>query len=148
LYSGPMRAVALLATYNEERFVGGCLKHLIGQGLDVYLLDNDSTDGTVGIAEQHLGRGLIAIERLSRSDGVFSLRAQLERKQELAATLAADWLLHLDADEIRLPPPGFATLAEAFADADRLGYNAINFLEFTFVPTREAPAHDHPQFQR
>jgi hypothetical protein len=28
------------------------------------------------------------------------------------------------------------------------GYNAVNFLEFVFLPTREAPDHDHPAFQR
>jgi hypothetical protein len=31
---------------------------------------------------------------------------------------------------------------------DRLGYNAVNFLEFTFLPTREAPDHDHPDFRQ
>ena len=39
------------------------------------------------------------------------------------------------------------TLAEALAEADREGYNAVNFQEFTFVPTRESPDHDHPEFE-
>ena len=29
----------------------------------------------------------------------------------------------------------------------REGYNAVDFLEFTFVPTREHPDHDHPRYQ-
>jgi hypothetical protein len=31
---------------------------------------------------------------------------------------------------------------------DRAGHNAVNFLECTFVPSRENPDHDHPEFQR
>ena len=65
----------------------------------------------------------------------------------LAATLDADWFVHLDADEIRLPPRSVVTLAEAIAEVDALGYNAVNFQEYTFVPTKEAPDHDHPRFQ-
>lgn len=142
-----MRAVALLATHNEERFIGGCLDHLIAQGVEVYLLDNSSTDRTVQIAERYLGRGLIEIETLPRF-GVYSWRPILDRKVELAAMLDADWFLHVDADEIRLPPPGCATLVETLAAVEREGYNAVNFQEFTFVPTREQPDHDHPRFQK
>src|SRR6266508_649788 len=140
-----MRAVALLATYNEERFVGACLDHAIEQGLEVYLIDNDSTDRTVQIAERYLGRGLIGIERLRR-DGMYSWRPILERKEELAGTLSADWFLHVDADEIRPSPRTGATLTQALAEADRRGFDAVNFQEFTFVPTHEAPDHDHPRF--
>lgn len=141
------RAVALLATFNEERFIAGCIEHLIAQGMEVYLIDNSSTDGTVRIAERYLGRGVTGIETMARS-GLFMLRAILRRKEELASTLHADWFMHVDADEIRVPPPGLAaTLAEAFAEVDRRGYNAVNFQEFTFIPTRESPDHDNPRFQ-
>src|SRR4029079_8936485 len=53
-----MRALALIAAYNEERFIGGCLEHLFSQGVEAYLCDNDSTDRTVAIAERYLGAGL------------------------------------------------------------------------------------------
>ena len=55
--------------------------------------------------------------------------------------------MHLDCDEMRLPPRPDTTLAEAFAELDADGYNAVNFNEFTFIPTQEAPDHDHPRFQ-
>jgi Glycosyl transferase family 2 len=145
---GDLRVVAILATYNERRFVGPCLDHLHQQGVQTYLIDNCSTDETVEIAERHLGRGLIGIDSLPREEGAFSLVVQMQRKEELVGKLEADWFIHLDADEVRLPPPGWGTLAEALAEVDRQGYNAVNFLEFTFVPTREAPDHDHPEFHR
>ena len=145
---GSVRVVAILATYNEERFIAGCLEHLIGQGVEVYLMDNCSTDQTVEIAERYLGRGLIDIETFSRAEGVYKWRSILERKEQLAATLEADWFMHVDADEIRLPPRSDRTLAQAFAEAEAQGFNAVNFLEFTFVPTREVPDHNHPRFQQ
>jgi glycosyltransferase involved in cell wall biosynthesis len=141
------RVIGLLATYNEERFVEACLEHLFGQGVEVYLIDNQSTDRTVALAEPYLGRGLIAIEELPRR-GRFSLASILERKEQLAGELEADWFLHQDADEFRVAMGGRERLVDALAEADSTGYNAVNFLEFTFVPTVEAPDHDHPRFQQ
>lgn len=146
-----MRAVALIASYNERRFIGPCLEHLHAQGVESYLIDNGSTDETVEIAEGFLDRGLIAIEEFPRGEA-YDWRGLLQRKEEVAAQFSeegeADWLIHLDPDEIRLAPPGEGTLAEALAEVDRAGYNAVNFLEYTFVPSREEPDHDHADFQR
>ena len=142
-----VRAVAILATYNEERFIAGCLEHLFEQGVEAYLIDNSSTDRTVEIAQRYLENGLIGIETFPRGE-FHTWRLLLERKEELAATLEADWFMHLDPDEIRLPPTSGQTLAQAFAEAEAQGYNAVNFMEFTFVPTQEAPDHDHPNFQQ
>jgi glycosyltransferase involved in cell wall biosynthesis len=140
------RVVAMLATHNEERFIAGCLEHLIGQGIEVYLIDNCSTDRTVEIAGRYSGRGLIDVETFPRAEGVYKWRSILERKEQLATTLDADWFMHVDADEVRLPPRSARTLAQTFAEAGAQGYNAVNFLEYTFVPTREAPDHDNPRF--
>lgn len=142
-----MRIVALIAAYNEARFIGGCLDHLHEQGVEAYLCDDGSTDDTVAIAERRRGRGLLGLESLPR-DGTYRWRPLLRRKEELATTLDADWFLHLDADEILLPPPGHATLRDAFTAADAQGYNAVELAELTFVPTRESPDHDHPDFRR
>jgi len=142
-----MRIVAILTTYNEERFIAGCLENLFRQGVEVYLCDNGSTDQTVTIAERYQGRGLIGIEDIPR-DGLIHRRSLLERKEQLAVTLEADWFMHVDADEIHLPPRSDWTLAQAFTEVEKRGYNVVNFNEFTFIPTRESPDHDHPDFQK
>lgn len=144
-YDRAVKIVAMLQTYNEQRFIGDCLDHLAEQGISAYLVDNESTDDTVAIAERRLGKNLIGIETLAR-DGHFALHSQLVRKEELAQSLDADWLIHLDADEFRVSPEQGRSLAEAIAEVDEAGYNAVNFLEFTFVPTREAPDHDHVDY--
>ena len=48
-----MRVVALLATYNEERFIESSLRRLARHGVETYLIDNGSTDTTIEIAEAH-----------------------------------------------------------------------------------------------
>lgn len=141
-----MRVVALLATYDEERFVASAIEQLASQGVEVYMIDNESTDATTEIAERYRDRGLAGIETFARG-GVYPWLRLLDRKAELASTLDADWFMHVDADEVRLPPQSGVTLAEAMAEVDRLGYNAVNFREFTFVPTLEQPDHDHSRFQ-
>lgn len=142
-----LRIVAIVAAYNEARFIANCVEHLVRQGAEVCLIDNGSSDATVGIARRHLGRGVIAIESLPR-DGVFRWERILGRKEELAASLDADWFVNVDADEIHLPPPGRGSLAEAIAAADAAGCTAVEFTEFTFLPTAEVPDHDHPDYQR
>ena len=72
--------------------------------------------------------------------------AQLLRKEQLAQSLDADWFIHLDADEFRVSPDPGRSLSQSIAEIDEAGFNAVNFLEFTFVPTREAPDHDHPDY--
>jgi glycosyltransferase involved in cell wall biosynthesis len=139
--------VAIIAAYNEERFIGDCLEHLFANGVEAYLCDNESTDKTVEIASSYLGRGLRGIEILPR-DGTYRWRQILARKQHLAAELTADWCMHLDVDEIPQSPRVGQTLADAFGEADRAGYNAVEFRELTFVATREVPDHDHPDFRR
>jgi hypothetical protein len=142
-----MRIVAIIAAYNEERFIAGCLEHLQSQGVEAHLLDNESTDRTAEIAQRYLGGALCGMETVPR-DGVYRWRRILARKEALASELAADWFLHLDVDEIPLPPRPGTTLAAEIARADEAGYNAVQFDELTFVPTREAPDHDHPHFRR
>jgi hypothetical protein len=140
-----MRVIALIAAYNEERFIAHCLEHLFSQGVEAYLIDNESTDQTIAVARSYLGRGLIGIETFPRH-GQFSWVPLLRRKEQLAQTLEADWFMHVDADEAHLPPRSGVTLADAFAAIESHGFNAVNFLEYTFVATQESPDHDHPEF--
>jgi hypothetical protein len=67
---------------------------------------------------------------------------------ELADSLDADWFIHMDPDEVRVSSDPRQSLTDALRAADEAGFNAVNFLEFTFVPTREHPDHDHPYYQR
>lgn len=143
-----MRVIALLAAYNERRFIDSCLTHLSEQGVHAYLIDNGSTDDTIELAQRHLGEGLLGIESFPRGAGdSYDWRGLLTRKEELARELDADWFMHLDPDEFRFASGVGQTLAEGLAAVERAGFNAVAFDEFSFVPTIEEPDHDHPDFR-
>ena len=143
----PPRVMAIIAVYNEERFIGSCLEHLFANGIEAYLCDNESTDRTVEIASHYLGHGLRGIETLPR-DGTYRWKQILARKEQLAAELDADWFLHLDADEFPQSRRTGHSLADAIAEADEAGDNAVEFDELAFVATSEEPDHDHAEFRR
>lgn len=142
-----MRIVTILASYNEGRFMRACLEHYLQQGVEVYLLDNESTDYTLDIAREYLGKNLIGIETIPRG-GMYQWNKILLRKEEIADEIEADWLMHADPDEIRVAPRSGQTLAQAIEQVDREGYNAINFMEYTFLPVRESDDHENENFQQ
>jgi hypothetical protein len=100
------------------------------------LIDNESTDETVEIAESFRGNGLVQIVT-SAYPGYYDWIGLLRVKEALARQIDADWLIHQDADEILEGPEPVRSLRDWIATADSEGYSAINFDEFVFVPTSE-----------
>jgi len=132
-----MRIVALIAVRNEELTLERCLRHLIGQGVEICLIDNGSTDRTLDIAHSLARDGVFRIEHLP-FDGTFELAKQCALQEQLSGEIVADWFLRQDADEIRHSDNWPAqTLSNAVADIDAQGCNAIGFDEFVFVPTSD-----------
>jgi SAM-dependent methyltransferase len=139
--------VAIIKTFNEADVIASALQHLIAGGIDVYLIDNWSTDGTVEIARSFLGRGLIHIEQFpdeGRSDNCYHWGPLLKRTEEVAATLGANWYIHHDADEYRESPWLGLTLRDGLHHADRCGFNAVDFTVVNFPPVDDtfAPGSD------
>jgi glycosyltransferase involved in cell wall biosynthesis len=143
--SGKFRVIALIASRNEELYIHRVLKHLIEQGLEVVLIDNDSNDKTVAIAENFLGKGLIEVINLPYR-GFFDHAGIIQLKLKILDKMDFDWVINYDADEIREAPAPFKTLAEAIREVDMQGYNAINFDEFVFLPTNESANFENTDF--
>jgi hypothetical protein len=133
--------VAIVAAFNEADVIGPVVSDLIEQGLQVYVLDDGSTDGTVAAVEPFVGRGVLAIERLrapaAGEPPPFDWEGILRRKAELAAELDADWFIHHDADEFRESPWPHLSLNDAIRSVDALGFNAIDFLSLDFWPVHD-----------
>ncbi len=134
--------VAIIAAYNEGDVIYHAIEDLIRQGIEVYLIDNCSTDNTVEEASKWLGKGLLHVERFPddysypeacRKEYIW--KAILRRKEEIAARLDCDWYIHSDADEFRESPWEGLSLKEAIHVVDSMGYNAIDFELFNFRPT-------------
>jgi hypothetical protein len=140
----PFRVVAIVAAYNEADIISPVIGHLVEHGVDVYLIDNHSTDDTVKEASRWLEKGLLEIERFPKTPPApgeklpFDWTALLRRKEELAQELEADWFLHHDADEIREAPWPGVSLRDAIRWVDRLGYNCIGFRVFHFPPVDDS----------
>lgn len=124
-----------MSSYNEADVLGESIDALIREGVDVYLLDNCSTDNSLETAERYRGKGLVGIEKiLFKENGkeVYNWAGILRRKEEIAKELDHDWFIHVDADEVRLSPWHELTLKEAIRRVDSEGYNLINFKLFNF----------------
>lgn len=130
-----------MAAYNEADIVREAVSKLIEQGIDVYLIDNASTDGTADRVADFLGNGLIGIEIAQHFENgreIFDLTAQLKLKERVARRLGYDWYLQVDADEIRYAPWPACSLLEGINRVDAAGYNLIDFKLFNFRPTQDA----------
>jgi len=135
-------AVAIIAAHNEADIIDQVIRGLVDQGIDVYFLDDGSTDGTVAAVERHLRRGVRCIEHLSdtfraRPAKGFEWERILRRKVQLASELDATWFVHHDADEFRESPWPGLTLREAIQRVDAHGFNAIDFELFNFWPVQD-----------
>jgi len=150
------RVVAIISAFNEADVISPVIGHLVENGVDVYLIDNRSTDGTADAAKRWLRKGLLGIEQFpaeaSAGDGPppFDWEAILKRKEALAKELSADWFIHHDADEFREAPWPGMKLRDAIQWVDRLGYNCIDFrvlnfppLENGFPPGADPREHEH-----
>ncbi len=96
-----------IVTYNSRRFIGACLESVLRQTdipLEIVVVDNASTDGTLEILRKYAGR--IRLIRNSRNAGFAAAQ-----NQAIAAS-KAPWVLALNPDVVMLP--GFIrALAEA-----------------------------------
>src|SRR2546425_4782337 len=128
-----MRAAAVICARNEEVHIERVIEDTIAEGLDVVLIDNDSTDDTVPLARRFLRHGLLRIERLPWR-GIFAWAEVLEAKRRVIDTLDHDWVMHLDADEWASAPGEGVTLLDGLAEADAAGATCVNFNELVFIP--------------
>ena len=131
------RIVALMPTYNEADIISHSLRYLISQGIDVYVVDNWSTDGTVERAQEFLGKGLIGLERFPASGPLetYEWRRILGRLESLAECIETDWFMLHDADERRHSPWPDMNLKAAVYYVDRCGFNCIDHVVLNYWPT-------------
>ena len=128
-----MEIVAIVAFRNEEACLGNCLLHLVRNGVRIAAIDNASTDTSTSVLHHpEIERHVIAYETIPY-EGYYSWESILARKMALAKSVAADWIIHVDADEI-MHSYRDETLAAAIARIAETGCTAINFDEFVFLP--------------
>lgn len=131
------KCLAFVPVYNEADIVADTLSRLLGQGLDVHVLDNWSTDGSFElVSDMAKGNEGLSIERFPDSaTDEWHWFEMLERVETLSTQLRYDWFLHVDADE---RPEGFDSqigLVSCIGAADRAGCDVIDFTLIELRPT-------------
>lgn len=145
--NSPLKTVAAIVHgYNEADILQEIVRHLTEQGAEIHYFDNWSNDGSWDIAQELKRQGQIKnCERFpDDSYDQYEWHEQLSKTSEYAKTLNVDWVMHYDADEIRVSPWSGVTLGEAIAHVDAAGFNAIDFtvIDFRFLendPNRQMP---------
>ncbi len=144
-----MFCLAVLCVRNEQLYIARTIEHLLAHGLDIVVIDNQSTDDTPAIVRSYLGRGVRELRTLP-FNGAYKLSDQLRAKEQVVRDFAPDWALHGDADEIPDSSEENLTLREEFERAARDGYTCVNFDEFVFLPAQDedCEGEDHVRTMR
>lgn len=130
-----LRVLALLSCRNEELYLAKSLSYLVDQGIEVAVIDNDSTDRSREIIESFISSGKAVTCYDHAFNGIFDWMGLLRRMEGIVSERRYDWYILTAPDEIMEPPEGFNSLPDALAEVDRKGFNTVNFDEFVFIPT-------------
>ena len=130
------KVIAVVIAYNEEDVIEGTIEDLVAQGAHAYVVDNWSTDRTYELAERHLGRGVVGIERspVAGPPDYFDLKSLLVRLEELTQIVEGDWFIKHDADEARRSPWPGVSLRDGLWRVQLAGYNCVDFTVLNFRP--------------
>lgn len=132
-----MNVTAVLAIRNEEAYLANCLRHLVRNGVNFAIIDHGSSDASSDIyRRREFAANLVEVTELSFT-GEFALAEQLRCKMQVIERLDADWVLHVDADEIMHSYRAGETLSEALARLAATACNVVNFDEFVFLPIED-----------
>lgn len=123
-----MKIAGITRIRNEENIIKNTLDHVSKLVDDIYVYDDDSTDNTVKICNEHKSvKGVIKGEKWNPSPSGRSRAEGLYRQKvyELAVKNGADWVYYFDSDEY-----------VEFADVD-FSHNSYFFRLFDFYITKE-----------
>ena len=142
-----MKITAILNTRNEQAYIANCLQHLVDNGLNFIVIDNESDDGTdLIIRSDRFRPHLLDFERYPYP-GFFDWAGLMQVREAAAARSGADWVVFFSADEIMHSYRQTETLAEAICRVANEGADVIDFNEFVFLPIEHPYVPDHRGFQ-
>ena len=90
-----------LLCYNESRMIRHVLRYYSTVSLNITVLDNFSTDDTIGIIQREFPH--VKIEQFN-TDGVFNDKVHLDIKNNCWKNSEADWVIVADMDELLYHP--------------------------------------------
>lgn len=128
------KITAIVAIRNGTFYFPKLCQHARDNGLSLAVIDNGSEDNLQELIK--LNSDIVESSMMLDYDGKFDLVKQLEAKESLALELNADWIIHLDVDELLYSDIKNETLQVALNRVHEAGFNAVNFDEFVFLPVQ------------
>lgn len=136
------KVLAIIHFYNEEDIIRKTTEYLLNQKIDVYLVDNWSTDSSYIVAQKlsEENPGHVFLEQFPPSgrSEYYDWYHQLQRTEEISKKYDYDWFIHYDADEMRVGPYKGVNLRDTIQYIDSLGYNLIENTVIDFKITDKA----------
>ncbi|MFQ5562515.1 MAG: glycosyltransferase family 2 protein [Parvularculaceae bacterium] len=142
-----MKVAAILAVRNERPYLWNCLTHLIENGVDYCLIDNDSEDGVRELLNRDPFKQHLIEYIFYPYKGYFDWRGLMTVREKAAARSGADWVLFVSADEIMHSYKENETLVDAIERVAKSGADVIDFDEFVFLPVEIEYVSDLKGFQ-
>lgn len=130
------RVLAVITAYNERDILPHTVKRLLDQGVEVVVLDNWSTDGTIDIIEAAFSSQVQVIRFPESDTGTYDWSLLLDQVEKIGRQSGADWVIHHDADEVREGPWLDMNLRDSIWNVQRRGFNAINHTVIEFRPVQ------------
>lgn len=124
-----LRILACLCVYNELDILPYLLRYFGSQGIEVFIFDNFSNDGTW----EYLKDNRYNCSRFD-TGGKFCLKENIRRKVEKWHSEKPDWCIYSDADEFPLTTD-FKTLSQFIENRSKKGFNVIRQRIAYFYPT-------------
>lgn len=123
------KVLAIIHVFNESDVIEQTTEYLLSQGIDVFLVDNWSTDDSYTIIQKLAKKYATKVfYKRFPEDGpndFYDWYHQLELTEKISKETDYSWYIHYDADEYRMAPWQGVTLKEAIAYIDFLGFNVI-----------------------
>lgn len=132
------KCLAIIHSYNVDDIIEQTIDYLFKNDIDVYVLDNWSTDKTYDIVNKLQiinPTKLYLVKYPEKPTDQYEWTKQLQQTEQLASKLNYDWYLHYDSDEFINSPFPELTLQKALSFIDYLGYNCVSktILDFRFT---------------
>jgi len=128
-----LKIIGMLSVYNDSDIIKELIEYYISQGLNLVIVDNDSTDNTVEICNEFVGSGVNKI--ISFPSKLWDLYNSQKIQYDLALLQNPDWVIKIDSDEFFESGKNNFSLKEVIVEVNNLGYNLIQFDWFNFFLT-------------
>jgi hypothetical protein len=129
------RVLAVITGYNERDILPHMLRRLLADGVEVLYIDNWSTDGTLDAVRAEFGDAVATMRFPDTPPDEVALVDLLSHAERQALATGADWVINVDADEIRESPWPGVGLRDALWNVQLRGFNAVNFHVLVYRPT-------------